>query len=111
MATHPKGTIPRPRFSLNPTNQNLSTTSLSSTLISPPLSHILIHASFPGKDKNVDLLMEGSEADGGLVTKKYDCVWMNERWMDIGLTGMAIQYNKEEGTRALSETGRTGRNM
>ena len=77
--------------------------SLSSTLILPSLSHILICASFSGKDKDVELLMEGSEADGGLVTKKYDRVLMNERWIDIGLTWTAIQYNKEEATRALSK--------
>ena len=44
----------------------------------------------PRKDKDIELLMEGSETDGGLVTKKYDHVWMNERWMDIGLTWTAI---------------------
>ena len=52
----------------------------------------------PGQDKDVELLMEGNETDGGLVTKKYDRVWMNERWMDVGLTGTAIQCNEEEGT-------------
>lgn len=49
----------------------------------------------PGDE--VEVLMEDSNTREGLVTKKYERKWLNEKWMDIGLSGSPVQCNKEEG--------------
>jgi hypothetical protein len=49
----------------------------------------------PGDE--VDVLMENNDAKGGLVTRKYEQAWLNEKWMDIGLSGSPLQCNKEQG--------------
>lgn len=50
--------------------------------------------------EQVAVLMEGGDGDGdgGLVMRKFDRAWLNEQWMDVGLTGSPIQCNSHDGT-------------
>lgn len=53
-----------------------------------------------GQPAEAAVLVEGDDGNGGvgLVSKTYDRVWLNEKWMDVGLSGAPVQCNREEGT-------------
>ncbi|KIJ46880.1 glycosyltransferase family 90 protein [Sphaerobolus stellatus SS14] len=69
----------------------------------PKLSLMFSEKVDPGFQ--VDVLVEkGLGGNGtGLMLKKYNVRKLNEKWMDIGLIGEAIQCDKEEGTCAEME--------
>ncbi|KAF8517048.1 hypothetical protein BU17DRAFT_50230 [Hysterangium stoloniferum] len=49
-------------------------------------------------EEEVDVLLENDGPEGGLVTRKYKRSALNEKWMDVGMTGTAISCNKKDGT-------------
>ncbi|KAF8582177.1 glycosyltransferase family 90 protein [Ramaria rubella] len=51
-----------------------------------------------GHGQKVQVLTENESAEGGLINRTYERAWLNERWMDVGLSGEPVQCHEEEGT-------------